>query len=97
MGVARTDAALTTTQASEETDQVTANSASLNEPEDTSTNSHTPDWVARCPYCDTANEYGYVMCDPVLPRICQNGDDNGRGDEESESDVALYKVLSTFA
>jgi hypothetical protein len=73
-------------------------SVSLDQPEATSTKSHTPDWVPRCPYCETANEYGHVMCDAVLPGICQNGDDGGRGDEESrERDVALYGVLSTFA
>lgn len=31
-------------------------------------------WVPRCPHCGKANEYGYTMCDLVLPRICQGGD-----------------------
>lgn len=32
-----------------------------------------PDWQPRCPHCGKPNEYGYNMCDPVLPRICQGG------------------------
>ena len=31
-----------------------------------------PDWAPRCPHCGQPNEYGYTMCDPVLPRICQD-------------------------
>ena len=73
-------------------------SVSLHQPEETSTESHTPDWVSCCPYCGAANEYGHVMCDGVLPGICQNGDDSGRDSGgSSERDVALYGVLSTFA
>ena len=65
---------------------------------ETSTESHTPYWVSCCPYCGSANEYGHVMCDGVLPGICQNGDDGGRANGgSSERDVALYGVLSTFA
>ena len=30
------------------------------------------DWEPRCPYCGTVNEYNRTMCDPVLPRICQD-------------------------
>lgn len=31
-----------------------------------------PDWQPRCPHCGRPNEYGHSMCDPVLPRICQD-------------------------
>jgi hypothetical protein len=34
-----------------------------------------PDWEMTCPYCGRVNEYGYPACDPVLPRICQGGEE----------------------
>lgn len=84
-------------QTSEDVNGADTASANMRQPEGASTKSQTPDWVPRCLYCDTANEYGYEMCDAVLPGLCQNGDDSSSGDEETESDTVLYKVLSTFA
>jgi hypothetical protein len=56
--------------------------------------SHTPDWVPRCPHCGTANEYGQVMCDPVLPRVCQGGDDSGNDVVSNDKDKVWYEVIS---
>lgn len=30
------------------------------------------DWQPQCPHCGKSNEYGQAMCDPVLPRICED-------------------------
>jgi len=73
-------------QLSKNVDGANYDSASMKRPEKSSTTSHTSDWVPRCPYCDAANEYGYLMCDAVLPGLCQGGDNSGRGVEESEGD-----------
>lgn len=48
--------------------------------------SHTLGWVPRCPHCDTPNEYDRVMCDPVLPRMCQGGYQNGDDEQVDEID-----------
>ena len=32
-----------------------------------------PDYEPRCPHCQSVNEYGYTMWDPVHPRICEGG------------------------
>ncbi len=64
------------------------------ESKEDSSASHIQDWVPRCPHCDRANEYGQVMCDPSLPRVCQGGDDAGNDEKSSDTDTVWYEVIS---